>query len=628
MRNIRSIRRADATALARKRDTVSDAVSSHRRLAHILVLVLPLLLPPGVLAGYARSSVPNPIGPATVPPSSYQSGVVRTPGAASDTGNLIVTGNVSGAKQFRAPVPYQSPTSFQGRLGSTSLDSFLRVSAAPPEAGRYSRGYGAFYSPTGTVAKIGAGQAADSVPLMQATAMNSATVVQPRVASATPVKDWRMWEQLGSRSVPLSSSQTWKALSPGPAPASADRHVSPLQRETVIPEDTFRQLESAQANRVASEPTLTTTGRVQGQTARDGIDISHTGGLFDNPGLVGGVSSSQPALPPSSSVPRYESTAVGNDVLARAAASSRPQALAVGSRDSGKAIADGRWEMSDWGLEAGDGGFGIAESEFAPSARFNQESEIRNRQSSTARKGGNGVRGTPYSSRSSGITWVGSSSDGPAPSRADASSAGRVSALLERLRATSGSRNIVPGATEENEKSKGENSAQPLLGDQILQKYKAPESFSANDYERHMQAARSYVQAGRYYRAAESFTLASGYQPSNALPHLGKSIALFAAGEYVSSSLSLGRALELNPQSALTQARIVNAAGGPGRFEQRLADLEQCLKESDAPQLMFLLAYVYHHSGRSQEAASAIKAAQKGLPSSVAVDILKAAIAP
>ena len=43
---------------------------------------------------------------------------------------------------------------------------------------------------------------------------------------------------------------------------------------------------------------------------------------------------------------------------------------------------------------------------------------------------------------------------------------------------------------------------------------------------------------------------------------------------------------------------------------------------------MFLLAYVYHHSGRSQEAASAIEAAQKGLPSSVAVDILKAAIAP
>jgi len=594
MKNTRSIRRTDATALAHKRDLVSDAASPRQRLGHILVLVLPLLLPAGVLARYASSSVPNPIGPATVPPSSYQSGAVRTPGAASDTGNLIVTGNVSGAKQFRAPVPYQSPTRFQGTLGSTSLDSFLRVSAAPPEAGRYSRGYGAFYSPTGTVAKIGAGQAADSVPLMQAAAMNSAQVVQAQVSAAAPVKDWRMWEQLGSRSVSGFSSQRWKALSPGPGPASADRRVSPPQRETVISEDTFRQLESAQANRPASEPTLTTTGRVQGQTARDGTDIPHTGGLFDSPGV----------------------------------AASRPQALAMGSRNSGKAIADGRWEMSDWGLETEDGGLGIADSGFAPSARFNPESEIRNRQSSTTRKGGNGVRGTPYSSHSSGITWVESSSDGPSLSRADASSADRVSALLERLRATSGSRNIVPGVTEENEKGKGENSAQPLLGDRILQKYKDPESFSANDYERHMQAARSYVRAGRYYRAAESFTLASGYQPSNALAYLGKSIALFAAGEYVSSSLCLARALELNPQSALTQARIVNAAGGPERFDQRLADLEQCLKESNAPQLQFLLAYVYHHSGRSQEAAIAIKAAQKGLPSSVAVDILKAAITP
>ena len=142
-----------------------------------------------------------------------------------------------------------------------------------------------------------------------------------------------------------------------------------------------------------------------------------------------------------------------------------------------------------------------------------------------------------------------------------------------------------------------------------------------------MHAARLYVQQGRYYRAAQSFTRASAYEPGNAVPHLGRSIALFAAGDYVTSSLCLARALELNPQSALTQARVVNAAGGPARFEQRLADLEQCLEDSEAPQLQFLLAYVYHHMGRTQEAARAVEAAQKAMPSSVAVDILKAAIA-
>jgi len=619
MKNAQSIRRTDATALAHKRVLVSDAVSPRRRLGHILVLVLPLLLPAGVLAGYASSSVPNPIGPATVPPSSYQSGVVRTPGATNDTGNLIVTGNVSGAKQFRAPVPYKSPMSFQGRLGSTSLDSFLRVSAAPPEAGRYSRGYGAFYSPTGTVAKIGAGQTADSVPLMQAAAMNSAQVVQAQVSAAAPVKDWRMWEQLGSQSVSGSSSQMWKALSPGPDPASADRRVSPPQRETVIPEHTFRQLERSQANETASEPTLTTTGKVQKQTARDGIDISHTRRLFDSHGV----------------------------------AASRPEALAMGSRDSGKAIADGRWEMGDWGLETADsrdplraignrsGLPGVtrpngidnlflpvnSEPAAASEAKASGAVPSLQRVEETARKFDTpaNLLQRPASELEGGITWVGSSNDGPAPSRTDASSAGRVSALLERLRATSGSRNRVPGATEERGLERGD------LRDPLRSIGKPPSAIgnrAANDFERHMQAARSYVQAGRYYRAAESFTLASGYQPSNALAHLGKSIALFAAGEYVSSSLCLARALELNPQSALTQARIVNAAGGPERFEQRLADLEQCLTDSDAPQLQFLLAYVYHHSGRSQEAASAIKAAQKGLPSSVAVDILKAAIAP
>jgi tetratricopeptide (TPR) repeat protein len=132
----------------------------------------------------------------------------------------------------------------------------------------------------------------------------------------------------------------------------------------------------------------------------------------------------------------------------------------------------------------------------------------------------------------------------------------------------------------------------------------------------------------RYYRAAESFTRASVYRPGDALPHLGKSLALFAAGDYVSSSLLLARAIELNPPCAVAQVNLVDVVGGPGRFEQRLADLERCLKSNDAQQLQFLLAYVYHQIGRSHDAARAAAAAQKAMPSSLVVDILKAAVAP
>ena len=56
-----------------------------------------------------------------------------TPNPVDNTSNLVITGNVSGGKAFRGNIPYGSTTSFGGRLGSTSLDPFLRYSAVPEE---------------------------------------------------------------------------------------------------------------------------------------------------------------------------------------------------------------------------------------------------------------------------------------------------------------------------------------------------------------------------------------------------------------------------------------------------------------------------------------------------------------
>jgi len=635
MKNTRSIRPTNATVVPGKRGPAGHVVSPCRRLGRLLVFALPLLVPAGALARYANSSVANPIGPANVPPSSYQSGAVRTPGATNETGNLLLTGNVSGAKQFRAPVPYQSPTRFQGTLGSTSLDSFLRASAAPQASG-YSRPYGAFYSPTGTVAKIGAGQAADSAPLMQASAMNAAPVAQPQVAPATPVKNWRMWEQLGSRSASGPSLQTWKALSSDPAPAPADRRLSQPQRETVIPEDAFRQLGNTRTNRPAPQPTPTATENRQ--TAQGKMIASTPPGGYLFPERLESRGTQWPGQAPL--IPSEPSRS--NDGVA----ASRSQALVMGPRDSTVFTRGLRThptveavdepglggvtrpngvdnvllpEAPKPGATKTSGGVSSFQRVEKTTREFDASSNLM-RRSSNERAGwslpgasapANSTAGTSNSYRSAnGITWAGRGSDGPAPSRTDRSSPDRVSAFTRELRtepATPDSR-VAPSA-----------GIDPLAGIRNRQS-------AASDFEQHMHAARLHVQQGRYYRAAESFTRASAYQPSNATPHLGRSIALFAAGEYVTSSLCLARALELNPKSALMQARIVNAAGGPARFEHRLADLEQCLKDSDAPQLHFLLAYVYHHMGRTQEAARAVEAAQKAMPSSVAVDILKAAI--
>jgi len=89
--------------------------------------------------------VSNPVGALTAPPSAYQSGLVPQPSPFGNSTNLLITGNVGGAKHFRASLPYRSGREFHGPLGSSYLDSFLRVSqditTTTPSSGAYTPYY-------------------------------------------------------------------------------------------------------------------------------------------------------------------------------------------------------------------------------------------------------------------------------------------------------------------------------------------------------------------------------------------------------------------------------------------------------------------------------------------------------
>ena len=80
-------------------------------------------------AAIRNPAIKNPVGPGTVPVSSYKSGLVPSVNPIDRTSDLIVTGNISGGKHFRGVVPYNAITDFGGTLGSTSIDSFLRQSS-------------------------------------------------------------------------------------------------------------------------------------------------------------------------------------------------------------------------------------------------------------------------------------------------------------------------------------------------------------------------------------------------------------------------------------------------------------------------------------------------------------------
>ncbi len=146
-------------------------------------------------------------------------------------------------------------------------------------------------------------------------------------------------------------------------------------------------------------------------------------------------------------------------------------------------------------------------------------------------------------------------------------------------------------------------------------------------FDRHMRSAQLSMQQGQYARAVEAFSLAAACNPKDVGPVLGRSHALFAAGEYLNSAVYLAKAIESDPRYVLQKADLLESVGGPDVFVQRITALEKRAKAGNAPMLQLLLAYLYHQMSQSQQATAAIQAARRGLPSSPSVDLLSKAIA-
>ena len=106
----------------------------------------------------------NPAGIVSVPPSSYQNGLINRTDSAGLTSDMIITGNVGGGKHFRAGLPYSPPHTINTELGSAYLDSFLRHSGSAESLPLSTGMYAPFYSPTGTVTRSVPGQAAVLTP--------------------------------------------------------------------------------------------------------------------------------------------------------------------------------------------------------------------------------------------------------------------------------------------------------------------------------------------------------------------------------------------------------------------------------------------------------------------------------
>jgi tetratricopeptide (TPR) repeat protein len=157
----------------------------------------------------------------------------------------------------------------------------------------------------------------------------------------------------------------------------------------------------------------------------------------------------------------------------------------------------------------------------------------------------------------------------------------------------------------------------------ILGSYKSFAGRTEDKFNQYMRAGEEYLKQGKFYRAVDAYTLASIFKAQDPLAYAGKSHALFAAGEYVSSALFLSRALEIFPEYARFKVDLVSMIGDKDQLDNRIADIKEWLKQSDAGELHFLLGYIYYQMGRADLAKKEIYATYKKMPDSPAVQAMK-----
>jgi tetratricopeptide (TPR) repeat protein len=160
----------------------------------------------------------------------------------------------------------------------------------------------------------------------------------------------------------------------------------------------------------------------------------------------------------------------------------------------------------------------------------------------------------------------------------------------------------------------------------ILGEHKTFASFAKDKFNQYLRAAEAYLKQGKYYRAADTYTLASIYKPNDPLVYAGKSHALFAAGEYMSSALFLSRALAIFPEYARFKIDIVAMVGDRDKLENRIVDIKEWQQVNDSAELQFLLAYIYYQMDRLEAAKEAIDQASEKMPNTLAVLAVKKAI--
>ena len=538
--------------------------------------------------GFGNPSIRSPIGPPTVPQSSYKSGLFPSRNPINTSGNQVITGNVGGGKHFRGVVPYSAFSGFSGTTTSTTFNSFLRRSASSGSLGILPGRYSPYYSPSGTVTTTRPGLS---------------SVVRPPTSQISS----RTAEGFTVPSVPQQQILAGPQIST-PDISYRPMRFKPQHLEKLILDGT---LTYAQAKRLVDEQNVAQMERLK----QDLGQLQHRA-----PSLKQSLIVRDESLRPFSKL-EQDTVTLQPPTLVKIREQEKQQEPLRDKRfltgKNGLINLRTQAQTDESGKEEKDvSGLDVYE-------RMKQEIE-----SIQAKYSILDIRDSKQTSSIEGEEPTGDTSQEETK---------KEKTPLEKLRLkrlTSLTEEEIEALEAELEKEitsvkpREELSgiALSVRAKSIMGEHKTFASYAKDKFNEHMRAAEQYLKEGKYYRAADTYTLASIYKSNDPLAYAGKSHALFAAGGYMTSALFLSRALEIFPEYARFKIDLVAMVGDRDKVESRIADIEEWIERSDSAELQFLLGYVYYQIGRVGEAKKAIDAAYEKMPNQPAVITLKKAI--
>ena len=162
----------------------------------------------------------------------------------------------------------------------------------------------------------------------------------------------------------------------------------------------------------------------------------------------------------------------------------------------------------------------------------------------------------------------------------------------------------------------------------LLSRYGSFERLAEARVSEYLAIAEEYLKKGNFYKAADSFALATVWKPKDARALAGQAFSLFAAGEYMSSAYYLSRAITEDSNVASQKVDLTGLIGDRDVFENRLIEIKTWQERSGSGELAFLMAFILYHDGKADIANQAINYAAQKMPEDKAVTILKQVLLP